>query len=68
MLAARFFSECRVVPAMRHLFKLYTAMNIITVLIQLAITAVTVILAVILIINSAIHAVTVIQSCLGRPW
>ena len=39
-----------------------------TVLIQLAIIAVTVITAVIQISNSAIHAATVIQSSLGRPW
>ena len=37
-------------------------------LIQLAVIAVTIITAVILMINSAIHAVPVIQSCLGRPW
>ena len=47
---------------------LNTAKKIITVLLQLAIIAVTVILDVILIVNSAIQTVTVIQSCLGRPW
>ena len=46
----------------------YTVILIFTVLIRLAIITVTVIRAVILVMTSAIHAVTVIHPCLGRPW
>ena len=46
----------------------YTAIYMFAVLIRLAIITVTVILAAIFIIDTAIHAVTVIQPCLGRPW